>query len=191
MQRSFGQNVADFLGWFKRRFYGRRSLLLFLVFLVPFLNALMSPPQEVSAADNAGKLILSPDAISKPVVTTSGEMKTGYIGYTGKTADLNQWDRWFDDGGSPSTYKQFVPGAGMTGVAFTGVGTKNGSVTPAGTSVPGTITLKYSNVGLYNFSTTDNPNLQQIGATVTISDVVYGSQPGWGGRYLSLYYVLR
>lgn len=181
MQCSFGQNAADFLSWVKRRFYGRRSLLLFLVFLVPFLNALMSPPQEVSAADSAGKLIISPDAISRPTVSLNGndQMIQTYIPWSGKTDDASTWDSWT---GTQSTYKQFVSDAGMTGVAFKGVEKDNGSEGPAGTSVPGTITLKYSNVGLYNFSTTDNPNLQQIGATVTISDVEYGSQPGWGGN---------
>ncbi|WP_270330400.1 MSCRAMM family protein [Lapidilactobacillus dextrinicus] len=179
MQRSFGQNAADFLGWFKRRFYGRRSLLLFLVFLVPFLNALMSPPQEVSAADSAGKLIISPDTISRPEVTTTGQTTETYIPWSGKTENLNRWDDWITN---KSTYSLFKAGAGMTGVAFNGVSKNNGTESSSGNSIPGTITLDYANVGLYNFSTSDNPNLQSIGAKITISNIIYGSQPSWGGN---------
>lgn len=155
------------------------------------LLAALTPAKKTTADDvvnastsSASALILSPEANASVTMSVSGgayETLDGTKGgqATEPDADVQSWSEWQD---SNKTYMKFVPGVGMHGVGLTGLGQDQGNESPAGYPTNYKIDLDYSDVGYYNFATAGQPDLQKVGAHITISDIQYGSNPSWAAR---------
>lgn len=144
-----------------------------------------------ASASSASSLILSPEArgeVSMSVTSSSGakyETLNGTNGGAATEPGANEttWDAWKK---TTNTYMMFASGAKMHGVGLTAVAPSgawpNQDESFQGNDTDYTISLDYSNVGYYNFSTSGQPDLKPVGAKITITDIKYGTNPSWVGQ---------
>ncbi len=135
-----------------------------------------------TSSNTANRLVISQDAVSEVTLDYDGNQRYDTHSWSasgGNGADERVWSDWTK---KRENYTRFTPGAGTEGIVFTRITSqgKDDSPYPQGT-IDGNVNLNYSNVGLYNFGSTEEPNLQPIGARVTVSDIIYGDQPKWSG----------